>query len=490
MSASRLFEGDNMAYTKNTWANGDVITADKLNHLENGVEAADTGGGLTDDIRAALIQLAAKVAYIDDDGAEYYGDLYDALYAVQSIYLNTNSILINTIGGTSQLTATTSPSGATVSWSSSDSSVATVSSSGLVTSVALGSCTITATAGSKTATCSVTVAQKTLSSISAVYTQSGTVYTNTSLNSLKTDLVVTAHWSDNTTSTVSSSDYTLSGTLTVGTSTVTVSYGGETTTFNVTVTAAPTLSSISAVYTQSGTVYDTDSLDSLKADLVVTATYSDTSTATVPSTDYTLSGTLTVGTSTITVSYGGKTTTFNVTVTLNEEWDIEWYYTDGLPENNGFSKSGNGTSNMTASGLELSGTNLMYTPSSENLSSSKIVLETVFVITSLYSSANPSGEGVRRIAYTGSASATIGINSSGVCIYDNTSKSYQSYASVVPNVEYTLRMEAGNDGSRVYLDGSKIYETNVVSTQGSSHTRIVNSNGMQLLKSIKIAYTE
>lgn len=75
------------------------------------------------------------------------------------------------------------------------------------------------------------------------------------------------------------------------------------------------LVSISAVYTQSGTVYDTDTLDSLKADLVVTATYDDSTTQTV--TAYTLSGTLTEGTSTITVSYGGKTTTFDVTVT---EW--------------------------------------------------------------------------------------------------------------------------------------------------------------------------
>ena len=73
------------------------------------------------------------------------------------------------------------------------------------------------------------------------------------------------------------------------------------------------LVSISAVYTQSGAVYDTDTLDSLKADLVVTALYSDQTTQTV--TSYTLSGTLTVGTNTITVSYGGKTTTFNVTVT-------------------------------------------------------------------------------------------------------------------------------------------------------------------------------
>ena len=76
------------------------------------------------------------------------------------------------------------------------------------------------------------------------------------------------------------------------------------------------LESISAVYTQSGTVYDTDSLDSLKSDLVVTATYVDSSTAVI--TSYTLSGTLTEGTSTITVSYGGKTATFTVTVTHSD----------------------------------------------------------------------------------------------------------------------------------------------------------------------------
>lgn len=77
------------------------------------------------------------------------------------------------------------------------------------------------------------------------------------------------------------------------------------------------LDHITAVYTQSGTVYDTDSLDSLKADLVVTAVYEGGNTETVPAANYTLSGTLTEGTSTITVSYGGKTATFNVTVTHN-----------------------------------------------------------------------------------------------------------------------------------------------------------------------------
>lgn len=72
------------------------------------------------------------------------------------------------------------------------------------------------------------------------------------------------------------------------------------------------LVSISAVYTQSGTVYDTDSLDSLKSDLVVTALFDDMSTRTIVG--YTLSGTLVEGTCEITVTYMGETATFSVAV--------------------------------------------------------------------------------------------------------------------------------------------------------------------------------
>lgn len=196
------------------------------------------GGGLSPEIKQAILDCFAHVAWVDPEGADYYNALYDLCFPPAELVR-----------------------------------------------------------------------------ISAVYTQSGTVYPTTSLDSLKSDLVVKAHYSDGSAVTLSSSDYTLSGTLSVGTSTVAVSYEGKNTSFTVTVTAAPTLSSITAVYTQSGTVYDTDALDSLKADLVVTAIYTDSSEDTVPSTDYTLSGTLTEGTSTVTVSYGGVTTTFTVTVT-------------------------------------------------------------------------------------------------------------------------------------------------------------------------------
>lgn len=75
--------------------------------------------------------------------------------------------------------------------------------------------------------------------------------------------------------------------------------------------AAAELVSISASYS-GGTVRAGTGLDSLRSDLTVIATYRDSTTETV--TGYTLNGTLTEGTQTVTVSYGGKTTTFTVTV--------------------------------------------------------------------------------------------------------------------------------------------------------------------------------
>jgi len=72
------------------------------------------------------------------------------------------------------------------------------------------------------------------------------------------------------------------------------------------------VASISAVYTQTRTVYASDALDVLRDDLVVTATYTDGSSAV--RTDYTLSGTLTAGTSVVTATLDGKTATFDVTV--------------------------------------------------------------------------------------------------------------------------------------------------------------------------------
>lgn len=141
-----------------------------------------------------------------------------------------------------------------------------------------------------------------------------------------------------TTTLTASTNYTLNSvTVTMGgvdiTSTVyssgTVSIPSVTGNIVITATAVLAAQSITATYTQSGTVYDTDTLDSLKADLVVTANYSGGTSETVPASDYTLSGTLTEGTSVITVSYSGLTTTFNVTVSGQPISD-ETKWTDGV----------------------------------------------------------------------------------------------------------------------------------------------------------------
>lgn len=294
------------------------------NQLEGELSLPEVvNGGLSEEVKQALLDLFQHLAYTDADGQDYYDALYNALYPpaelvrITAVYTQTSTVYPDT-----PLDDLKDDLVVTAHYSDGTSeAVTTYTLSGTLTA---GTSVVTVTYEDKTTTFTVTVsAPAVLSSISAVYTQSGTVYPTDSLDSLKPDLVVTAHYSDSSTATVTT--YTLSGTLTVGTSTITVTYSGKTTTFNVTVSEAVVLDSITAVYTQSGTVYDTDSLDSLKTDLVVTATYSDSSTATVPSADYTLSGTLTVGTSTVTVSYEGKSTTFTVTVTASNP-----YVSDGL----------------------------------------------------------------------------------------------------------------------------------------------------------------
>ena len=75
------------------------------------------------------------------------------------------------------------------------------------------------------------------------------------------------------------------------------------------------LVSITAAYDQDRPIYDTDSLDLVRLDLVVTANYSDGTSEQLADDAYTLTGTLVAPSSTITVGYGGKTAEIEVIVT-------------------------------------------------------------------------------------------------------------------------------------------------------------------------------
>ena len=193
-----------------------------------------SGGSVPTDVRQAIYTLLENAAYVTTGLEDEIAIVQAWAQEVTALSLSVTSLSLS--DDTPQtIVATVVPAGSLVVWSSNNESVATVED-GVVTAVGNGSCVITATSGNRTANCAVTVSGfKELVSISAVYTQSGTVYDTDSLESLKNDLVVTATYDDSSTATVPSENYTLSGTLEVGTSTITVTYGGKTDTFTVTV---------------------------------------------------------------------------------------------------------------------------------------------------------------------------------------------------------------------------------------------------------------
>ena len=59
-------------------------TGDEINDLKSQIAQ----GGLRDSFKQALLQLASKVAYIDEDGQDYYDALYSALYDVELISIS------------------------------------------------------------------------------------------------------------------------------------------------------------------------------------------------------------------------------------------------------------------------------------------------------------------------------------------------------------------------------------------------------------------
>ena len=104
-----------------------------------------------------------------------------------------------------------------------------------------------------------------------------------------------------------------------GSCTITAKAGSYSASCEVTVNVSEeivTLQSISVTYAGGEVTVGTALTD--LTDITVTAHYSDGSTANV--TDYTLSGEIAEGSNTITVSYGGKTTTFTVTGVLEESY--------------------------------------------------------------------------------------------------------------------------------------------------------------------------
>lgn len=166
----------------------------------------------------------------------------------------------------------------------------------------------------------ITYTPKSLSSISVKTAPTKTTY-EAGENFDPTGLVITKAFSDNTTVDVSyagnAGDFTFNPTtstaLTTDNTSVTITYSGKTCSQPITVNAPKVLSSISiSGYTTNFVEGDTFSFGG-----TVTANYADTTSENVTSsatfTGYNMTS---VGNQTVTVSYGGKSTTYSITVSM------------------------------------------------------------------------------------------------------------------------------------------------------------------------------
>ena len=270
------------------------------------------------------------------------------------------------------------------------------------------------------------------------------------------------------------------------------------------------LLSISAVYTQSGYVYNSDPLDVLKSGLVVTANYDDQTTETVLA--YTLSGTLTVGTSSIIVSYGGKTTTFDVTVTKGFLYTAD---RGTLSEQTYFNAEGSLSFTESVSDNVL---NISYTKSSSSASKQFVLsndyyehgvnnmyAEIKIKISNIgyYTSSNTSNAGYFYMAAfsTDSTSMVMGFaryNTSTAdprLRYRGVSAQAWDDSNISLNTWHTFTFSVNNGNQVITMDGSEILNTTAGGSHASTnHLRlgIDNSNTNDLsiqIEKIEVRYT-
>lgn len=177
-----------------------------------------------------------------------------------------------------------------------------------------------------------------------------------------------------------------------------------------------------------------------------------------------------------------------------QDWDVVWDYTMGLPEDNGFEKviDASPEIEMTGDGLKIIpyGGYVRYTPIGFEICNEGIYEETI----TYYAFSNNIGNrmnGNRMILSDGTSGLQIfvyGTGDNGLIIFNNGMG--DSRLTIVNGLalqkEYVIRIERIDGINRIYLDGEKKYETEVVSGAYAAGNRIFfQTGGEYLLKSIK-----
>ena len=167
------------------------------------------------------------------------------------------------------------------------------------------------------------------------------------------------------------------------------------------------------------------------------------------------------------------------------DWDVVWDYTMGLPEDNGFEKviDANPQIEMTGDGLHIvPGVGYVrYMPIGFETCNEGIYEETI-----TYYAFN-SNNGNRMILSDGTSGLQIYVVNTQIQFNNGMGNSRIEIASDIElQKEYVIRIERIDGINRIYLDGDKIYETEVVSGSFATSNRIFfQGGGEYLLKSIK-----
>ena len=104
-----------MSYEKQTWQTGDVVTAEKLNHIEDGIDGAGGGGGSLlvtlvngetfnktwNEVKTAVVSgIPVYVLYVEVDTSE---QTFAVMRSVHSIDGYDGSYIVNVIDHTEEM---------------------------------------------------------------------------------------------------------------------------------------------------------------------------------------------------------------------------------------------------------------------------------------------------------------------------------------------------------------------------------------------------
>ncbi len=287
----------------------------KLHYSDGSTDIISEGFSVTG---YSVLKIGDQIVTVSYQG---YSDTFTVTSYDRNITLSSKNEKLF-VGETTTIIASTTPIDMEVMWSSSNINVATVSDDGVITAKSSGTAIITAELYEviynnayiyDKETCEVVVEEVALASIAVKSNPTKiSYYVGDTLNT--SGLTLTATYNNDTTKTITSG-FTCTPTdlNTVGTQKITVTYGGKTTSFNITVEEVA-LSDIAIKSNPTkNNYYVGDTLDT--SGITLTATYNNGTTKTV-SDGFSCTPTMldTVGTQNITVTYGGETTSFSVTV--------------------------------------------------------------------------------------------------------------------------------------------------------------------------------